>query len=88
MHRNKAFFSKAVRAVARCCHAPKQVHWKAALNIVRYLKPTSHFGITFFQQGMIVVFDLEVLADTDYGTKSTATDRRSISGGIVMCGRR
>ena len=62
-------------------HAPKHVHWKAALNIVRYLKSTSHFGITF-QQGSGI--DLEVFADADYA--STATDRRSVSGGIVMCG--
>ena len=73
--------SNAVRAVARYCHAPKHVHWKAALNIVRYLKSTSHFGITF-QQGSGI--DLEVFADADYA--STATDRRSVSGGIGMCG--
>ena len=71
----------AVRAVARYCHAPKLVHWQAALCIVGYLKSTSGFGITF-QRGSGV--DLVVFADANYAEK--ATDRRSVSGGVVLCG--
>lgn len=39
--------SNAVRAVARYAHAPKSVHWKAAVAILEYLKSTSHFVIPF-----------------------------------------
>ena len=51
------------------------------LHIVRYLKSTSQFGITF-QRGSGL--QLEVFADSDFASKTT--DRRSVSGGIVMCG--
>ena len=51
------------------------------LHIIRYLKSTSQFGITF-QRGSGL--QLEVFADSDFASK--ATDRRSISGGAVMCG--
>ena len=40
--------SNAVRAVARYCHAPKHVHWKAALNVVWYLKSTSESFWDYF----------------------------------------
>ena len=73
--------SDAVRAVARYCHAPKLVHWQATLCILQYLKSTSNFGITF-QRGSGI--DLEVYADANYAEK--ATDRRSVSGGVVICG--
>ena len=39
--------SNAVRAVARYAHAPKSVHWGAALNILKYLRTTSDLGITY-----------------------------------------
>lgn len=71
--------SKAVRVVTRYRHALKHLHPKVASNVVRYLKSTSHLG-NMFQYGSGV--DLEVSADTGYG--STATGRRSVSGGIGM----
>ena len=37
----------AVRAVARYSHAPKLVHWKAALHVLMYVRFTSSYGITF-----------------------------------------
>ena len=37
----------AVQAVARCCHAPKLVHWKASLHVLMYVRFTSSYGITF-----------------------------------------
>jgi len=72
----------AVRAVARYCSAPKMVHWKAALGILGYAVRTSSFGITF-QRGTVEGFHLVSFADADYASK--ATDRRSVSGGVVMC---
>ena len=72
----------AVRAVARYCSAPKMIHWKAALRILGYAARASSFGITF-QRGTVEGFYLVSFADADYA--SMATDRRSVSGGVVMC---
>ena len=58
--------SNAVRAVARYAHAPKSVHWGAAVTILKYLRTTSNLGITY-QQGSGL--DLEVFADVDYASK-------------------
>ena len=71
----------AVRAVARYCSAPKMVHWKAALGILGYAVRTSSFGITF-QRGTVEGFHLVSFAGADYASK--ATDRRSVSGGVVI----
>ena len=71
-----------VRAVARYSHAPKLVHWKAALHILMYVRFTSSYGITF-QRGTASGVGLEVFVDLDF--TSRATDRRSVSGGVVMC---
>ena len=72
----------AVRAVATYSHAPKFVHWKTALHISMYVKFTSSYGITF-QKGTEGGVNLEVYVDSDYASK--ATDRRSVSGNVVMC---
>ena len=72
----------AVRAVARYCSTPKMVHWKAAVGILRYAVGTSSYGISF-QRGTAAGFALVAFCDADYASK--ATDRRSVSGGIVMC---
>ena len=42
---------------------------------------TSEYGITF-QRGNLSGISLEVFADADYASK--ATDRRSVSGGLIM----
>ena len=73
--------SNAVRAVARYARAPKSVHWREALSILKYLKTTSDLGITYRRGSGL---DLEGFADANYASK--ATDRRSVSGGGVMCG--
>ena len=75
--------SHAVRSVARYYSTPKAIHWKAALGILAYINGTSHFGITY-QRGTLASISLEVFADADYASK--ATDRRSVSGGAIMCG--
>ena len=73
----------AVRAVARYCSTPEDAHWKAALGILAYINGTSGFGI-IFQRETITCISLEVFEDADYASK--AADRRSVSGGAVMCG--
>ena len=75
--------ANAVRAVARYCAEPREIHWKTALGILAYIKGTSGYGITF-QRGLMDGLLMQVFADADYASK--ATDRRSVSGGLVMCG--
>ena len=75
--------SNAVRAVARYCASPKKIHWLAALDILRYLKRTSSYGISF-QRGSVAGVSIQAFTDADYASK--AADRRSVSGGAIMCG--
>ena len=51
-------------------------------QILGYAVKTSRFGIAF-QRGTVEGFHLVSFADADYASK--ATDRRSVSGGVVMC---
>ena len=69
--------SNVVRSVARYSSAPKAIHWKAALGILAYINGTSWLG-----RNNSECF-LEVIVDADYASK--ATDRRSVSGGAIMC---
>ena len=55
---------------------------KAALGILAYITGTSGFGTTFPRENNRDL--LKVFADADYASK--ATDRRSVSGGAIMCG--
>ena len=50
---------------------------------MEYISGTSENGITF-QRGTLSGISLEVFADADYASK--ATDRWSVSGGLIMCG--
>ena len=75
--------SSAVRSDVRYCSTPKAIYWKEALGILAYISCTSDFGLTY-QRGTFASFSLEVFADADYASK--ATDRRSVSGGAIMCG--
>ena len=71
----------AVRAVARYSHAPKRLHWQAAMHVLMYVRFTSSFGI-IFQRGMVRGDRMELFVDSDFASK--ATDRRSVSGAEVM----
>ena len=75
--------SNAVRSVASYCSAPKAIHSNSVLGIFAYINGSCGFGITY-QQGTSAGISLEVFADADYASKET--DRRSVSGGAIMCG--
>ena len=72
----------SVRVVARYCSSPKLIHRKAARSILGYAVRTSYFGISF-QKGTLTGISLISFGDADYASRST--DRRSVSGGVVMC---
>ena len=74
--------SNAVRSFVRYCSALKAVHWKAAFGILAYINGTCGFNITY-QRGTTVSISLEDFADADYASRGT--DRRSVSGGAIMC---
>ena len=75
--------ANAVRAVARYSTAPRAIYWKAALGILEYINGTSEYGITF-RSWTLSSISLEVFEDADNASK--ATDRRSVSGALIMCG--
>ena len=50
---------------------------------MEYINGTSEYGITF-QRGTLSGISLEVFAGAYYASK--VTDRRSVSGGVIMCG--
>ena len=76
-----ADIANAVRAVARYCAGSREIHWKTAPGILAYIKGTSGHGT--FQRGLMDGLPMRVFADADYASK--ATDRRSVSGGLIMC---
>ena len=71
----------AVRAVAGYFHSPKLVHWKAALNMLQYVRLTSGHGITF-QRGMGSGVNLKLYGDSGFASRDT--NRRSASRDVVM----
>ena len=74
-------FLNVVRAVARYSHSPKRLHWQAAMHVLMYVRFTSSLGISF-QRGMVGGDRMELFVDSDFASK--ATDRRSVSGAVVM----
>ena len=54
---------------------------KAAVHVLIHVRSTSRFRIGF-QRGMVGGDRMELFVDSDFATK--ATDRRSVSGAVVM----
>ena len=71
----------AVRVVARYSHAPKRLQWQVTMHVLMYVRFTSSFVITF-QRGMVGGDRMELFFDSDFASR--ATDRRSVSGAMVM----
>ena len=78
----RPYIANSVRTVVKYCSAPKLTHWKAARSILGYAMRTSYFEISF-QKGTLTGISLISFADAEYASRST--DRRSVSGGVVMC---
>lgn len=73
---------KSVRPVARYIHAPKIMHWKAALNVLLYVRFTSSYCISF-RGGTPGGLVLAMFVDSDLASR--ATDRRFVSSDVIMC---
>ena len=69
-----------MKAVARYTNSPREIQCKTAVGILEYVFFTGNFSITFKRGSGL---ELIACADADYASK--ATDRRSVSGGAVMC---
>ena len=75
---SKPDITNAVRAVSRHSNNPAETHWKAVLQIIRYLLGTKDLSLTFeWGSGL----DISVFADANYAVK--ADDRRSLFGVAV-----
>ena len=79
--------SRHLKRSASCCEIPYSAESYplegSPWGILEYINGTSEYGITF-QRGTLSSISLEVFADADYASK--ATDRRSVSGGAILCG--
>ena len=70
--------TNALRAVSRHSNSPAERHWKAVLQIIRYLLRTKGLSLTFeWGSGL----EISVFADANYAEK--ADDRRFVSGVAV-----
>ena len=74
--------TSTVRAVSRHSNNPAERHWKAVLQIIRYLLGTKDLSLTFeWGSGL----EISVFADANYAEK--ADERRSVSGVVVTVGK-
>ena len=74
--------TNAVRAVSRHSNSPAERHWKAVLQIIKYLLGTKGLSLTF-EWGLGL--EISVFPDAKYAEK--ADDRRSVSGVAVTVGK-
>jgi histone deacetylase 1/2 len=71
----------AVNKVCQYLHAPTTVHWTAAKRILRYVKHTMSFGLTFLKSHSTL---LSAFSDADWA--GCVDDRRSTGGFAVFFG--
>ena len=79
---SRSDITNAVRAVSRHSNSPVKLHWKAVLQIIRYLLGTKDLSLTFeWGSGL----EISLFADANYAEKTDG--RRSVSGVAVTLGR-
>ena len=69
----------AVSSIARFSVRPTKKHWNAVKRIMRYLKGTTHLGITYTSDGSN---ELELIGYSDADWGGDINDRKSTSGYI------
>jgi len=70
--------ANATRELGRFANNPNQEHWKAAKHLLRYLRGTLNYKLTF--SGAL---QLRPFCDADF---ANSADRKSVSGMVVMLG--
>jgi histone deacetylase 1/2 len=71
----------AVNKVCQCLHAPTTIYWIAAKQILRYVKHTMSFGLTFVKSHSTLV---SAFSESDWA--GCVDDRRSTGGFAVFLG--
>jgi hypothetical protein len=71
----------SVSSLSRFNNNPGQEHWTAAKNVLRYVKGTQGYGISYCgKPGITCNIDIECFVDSDFATSS---DAKSISGYVI-----
>ena len=73
----------AAHNLAKFCDDPGPVHWKAAMEALRYFWRTKDLGVAY---GGVTSRDLTLSAYVDSDHATCPDSRRSVSGGTVMLG--
>jgi hypothetical protein len=74
----------AVNKLARYCNAPTDVHWQAVKRVMKYLKGTQDYCITYSGPDNVTLFGS---CDSDWGGGEESDEKKSDSGYIfMMCG--
>jgi Reverse transcriptase (RNA-dependent DNA polymerase) len=76
--------SNSVREVSRYMSAPGRAHWQACLRILRYLKGTADYKLTFDFSSTTTNMELAGYCDADHA--SDIDTRRSVTGYIFFFG--
>ena len=71
----------AVNKLSQLLQAPTNAHWAACKRILRYIKGTLQYGLSFHPASLL---QLEGFSDADWGTN--LDDRKSISGLCIFLG--
>ena len=76
--------SRPLKYSASCCEILYSAEsYPLALGILEHIKGVIEYGVAC-QRRTLASVSLEVFADANYASKPT--DRRSVSGGAIMCG--
>ncbi|CAK9820302.1 Retrovirus-related Pol polyprotein from transposon TNT 1-94 [Anthophora plagiata] len=68
----------AASALSKFSSNPRKIHWTMAKRVLRYLKETSNYGITYCKDGE----SLKAYSDSDWA--GDIEDRRSCTGNVLI----
>ena len=80
MHSSRPDICFAVVRLSRYVAGPAERHWTCLIHILKYLKGTRTYGVTY--SGLEGIQRLEGYADSDYARD--VTDRKSTYGSVFM----
>lgn len=74
--------SYVVQQLSQFLHSPTEVHWKAAIHVLKYLKGCPSKGLFFGKN----TFPIEIIAFSDSDWASCKDTRRSLTGYCIFMG--